>query len=47
MRSYAGDLPPADRWAVVAYVEALRLSQQVPLASLPADRREEAMPWLR
>jgi mono/diheme cytochrome c family protein len=46
MRSYAGELPPADRWAVTAYVEALRLSQQVTLESLPPERRQEAMPWL-
>lgn len=47
MRSYAGELPVADRWAVVAYVEALRLSQQVPLDRLPPERRQEATPWLR
>ena len=47
MRSYAGELPPADRWAVIAYVEALRLSQQVTLDILPPERRQEAIPWLR
>lgn len=46
MRSYAGELPPADRWAVIAYVGALRLSQQVPLEALPPERQQEAMPWL-
>lgn len=47
MRSYAGELPPADRWAVIAYVEALRLSQQVEIDALSPARRQEAAPWLR
>lgn len=46
MRSYANELPPVDRWAVVAYVEALRLSQGTDLARLPAALRREASPWL-
>jgi hypothetical protein len=29
-----------ERWAVVAYVKALELSQAVPVASLPADMRD-------
>jgi mono/diheme cytochrome c family protein len=29
-----------DRWAVVAYVKALELSQAAPVASLPADMRD-------
>jgi mono/diheme cytochrome c family protein len=47
MRSYASELSPVDRWAVVAYVEALRLSQQVELSRLPGPLRVEASPWLR
>ncbi|HKE16795.1 MAG TPA: cytochrome c [Kofleriaceae bacterium] len=47
MRSYAAELPVADRWAVVAYVRALQLSQRAALSDLPADLREEAGPWLR
>jgi mono/diheme cytochrome c family protein len=32
-------IPPADRWAIIAYVRALQASQDVPVASLPeADR---------
>ncbi|SFE70239.1 cytochrome c [Methylobacterium sp. 13MFTsu3.1M2] len=32
-------IPSADRWAIVAYVRALQLSQDAPVASLPeADR---------
>ena len=47
MRSYAGELPVADRWAVVAYVQALQLSQHVDLDALPAQHRSEASRWLR
>jgi hypothetical protein len=36
MSSYAVQLGVTDRWAVVAYLRALQLSQSVPLASLPA-----------
>lgn len=47
MRSYAGELPIEDRWAVVAYVQVLQLSQRARLAGLPREIREEAAPWLR
>jgi mono/diheme cytochrome c family protein len=47
MPSYAAMLPPDDRWAVVAWVRVLQLSQDVPLEALPAAAREEAAPWLR
>lgn len=46
MPSYAESLSLEDRWAVVAFVRALQLSQDVPLAELPAPLREEAQPWL-
>lgn len=46
MPSYAESLSLEDRWAVVAFVRALQLSQNVPLAELPAPLREEALPWL-
>ncbi|HEY6003316.1 MAG TPA: cytochrome c [Anaeromyxobacter sp.] len=39
MPSYAAQLPPEDRWAVVAYVRALQLSQYASLEQLPADAR--------
>jgi mono/diheme cytochrome c family protein len=43
MRSYAEDLTsPEERWAVVAYLRALELSQGVPLSALPPDVRQEA-----
>ncbi len=47
MPSYAAELPLADRWAVVAYVQALQLSQAVALDALPADVANEAEAWLR
>lgn len=40
MPSYAFALPPEDRWAVVAYVRALQLSQYAAVDELPADARE-------
>jgi mono/diheme cytochrome c family protein len=46
MRSYAGELPTADRWAVVAYVKALQLSQHAALGELPAAIQNQAAPWL-
>jgi len=39
MPSYAGDLPVEERWAVVAYVRALQLSQRARVAQLPPDLR--------
>jgi mono/diheme cytochrome c family protein len=32
MRPYADRVPPEDRWAIVAYIRALQLSQHAPLA---------------
>ena len=46
MRSYAGELPVDDRWAVVAYVQALQLSQHATLDELPAQAQTEARRWL-
>jgi mono/diheme cytochrome c family protein len=40
MPSYATQIPPADRWAIVAYVRALQLSQGARLAELPAQDRD-------
>jgi mono/diheme cytochrome c family protein len=39
MYSYADRVPPADRWAIVAYIRALQLSQDARLADLPSDLR--------
>ncbi len=40
MPSYAQELELHDRWAVVAYVRALQLSQSFPLAEAPPEVRE-------
>lgn len=37
MAPYAAQLPPADRWAVVAYIRALQLSQHAPADRLSAE----------
>jgi mono/diheme cytochrome c family protein len=47
MASYAGELPVRERWAVVAYVRALQLSQATPLDKAPPEARahlQEAAP---
>jgi hypothetical protein len=41
MPDYAVQVPPADRWAIAAYVRTLQYSQYAPLADVPADRRGE------
>jgi mono/diheme cytochrome c family protein len=40
MPSYAGDLSPHERWAVVAYVRALQLSQAASLQQVPPQIRQ-------
>ena len=37
MADYAAQVPPADRWAIAAYLRALQLSQHATLADVPAD----------
>ena len=46
MASYAAELSVEERWAVVAYIRALQLSQLTPAAELPPDVRQqlETMP---
>ena len=39
MQDYSAQVPPADRWAIAAYIRALQLSQAATLADVPADRR--------
>lgn len=40
MYSYAARVPPHDRWAIVAYIRALQLSQNVRLQDLPQAERQ-------
>ena len=46
MASYAAELSVEERWAVIAYLRALQLSQTTSAASLPPDIRQqlEALP---
>ena len=39
MYSYASRINPADRWAIVAYIRALQLSQNARIQDVPADQR--------
>ncbi len=41
MYNYASQIPPRDRWAIVAYVRALQLSRNAHVADLPAETREK------
>ena len=40
MYSYDYRIPPEDRWAIVAYIQALQLSQHATLADVPAAERQ-------
>ena len=40
MLPYADRVAPADRWAIVAYIRALQLSQRAPVAALPPEIRD-------
>jgi mono/diheme cytochrome c family protein len=42
MPSYAAQIPPRDRWAIIAYVRALQLSGHAKLADLPESERQAA-----
>lgn len=39
MPDYAQQIAPADRWAIVAYIRALQLSQNAPLSDVPASEQ--------
>ena len=41
MPALAHELPPDDRWATIAYLEALRVSRHADVASLPADVKRD------
>src|SRR6266850_8361721 len=42
MPSYAPQIPAQDRWAIIAYIRALQLSQQNPKAQAPAANSKAA-----
>jgi mono/diheme cytochrome c family protein len=43
MSSYSTRVPPADRWAIAAYIRALQRSQQATIADVPADDRQRLL----
>ncbi len=43
MYSYADRIPPKDRWAIVAYIRALQLSQNATLDDVPAEERRKLL----
>lgn len=43
MLSYSAQIPPRDRWAIIAYVRALQLSRNAKVSELPASLREKVM----
>ena len=43
MPDYSAQLTPADRWAVVAYIKALQLSQDATQADIPAGERAQPL----
>jgi Cytochrome C oxidase, cbb3-type, subunit III len=44
MPDYAAQIQPKDRWAIVAYVRALQLSQNAPAADIPAGQQVPSKP---
>jgi hypothetical protein len=44
MPDYAGQVQPYDRWAIVAYIRALQLSQNAPASVVPAGTELPAGP---
>jgi hypothetical protein len=41
MYGYSAQIPPRDRWAIIAYVRALQLSRNAKVADLPAELRKK------
>jgi mono/diheme cytochrome c family protein len=39
MPTYAPQIPVSDRWAIIAYIRALQLSQNATVAQVPPDQR--------
>jgi len=44
MPDYSSQIPPADRWDIVAYVRALQLSQSSTMADVPAGQKIPSEP---
>ncbi len=41
MPEYAAQVPPHDRWAIAAYIQALQLSQHASLTDVPEEARHQ------
>jgi len=41
MPDYAAQVPAEDRWAIIAYIRALQLSEHATLADVPPAAREQ------
>jgi mono/diheme cytochrome c family protein len=41
MSDYSAQVPPADRWAIAAYIRTLQYSQYAPAVDVPADKHPE------
>ena len=41
MLGYSAQIPPSDRWAIIAYVRALQLSRNAPVSELPQALRDK------
>jgi len=44
MPDYASQIPPRDRWCIVAYIRALQLSQNATVADVPAGQQVPSQP---
>jgi mono/diheme cytochrome c family protein len=47
MYSYADRISPQDRWAIIAYIRALQLSQNATLDDAPTEKRQELLGTLK
>jgi Cytochrome C oxidase, cbb3-type, subunit III len=41
MLDYSAQVPPRDRWAIIAYIRALQLSRNARVAELPVEMRDK------
>lgn len=41
MLGYSAQIPPRDRWAIIAYVRALQLSRKAPASELSPEQRQK------
>ncbi|HEY6273410.1 MAG TPA: cytochrome c [Terriglobales bacterium] len=44
MPDYSAQIPPRDRWNIVAYIRALQLSQNATMADVPAGQKVPSEP---